>query len=168
MKKINPFILITIGIFAVIVLSAFAPVLSQTANAIICRFEATACVESWGSNIVVYPGQPNATMTPSFRIVATSGAVYGKVLAASTPGITCNRGTNTITDTVTYTSTVTSIATLTWGSASLQSISGDAARAAINVATPGSAIITVRNSNATPAANAAGAVVHWEVCGTGQ
>lgn len=95
-----------------------------------------------------------------------AGATVSGVLAYPTPQTSMRCGTSTITDTVTYTSTVTAITTPTWGQATLRGISGDAARVAINVATPGSAIITVRNSNATPAANSSGAVVNWCVGGT--
>ena len=157
---------ITIGlIVALFLLSAFGPVLSQSATAIICRFESTACVESWGSNILVYPGQPNATLTPSFKVVATSGSVYGKVLGNPTPNQTCLRSSATITDTVSYTSTVTAITTPTWAGCDLQSISGDAARCGA-VTGSGIVTITVRNAAATPAANAAGALVNYQVCGT--
>lgn len=95
-----------------------------------------------------------------------SGATVSGVMRYPTPQIIMNCGTSTITDTVTYTSSTIYVSTPVWGQATLRGISGDAARVAINVATPGSAIITVRNSNATPAANSAGAVVNWCVGGT--
>lgn len=151
-------IFLVLGAFLVIVLSAFTPILSQTANAIVCRFEATACVESWGSNIVVYPGQPNATMTPAFRVVATSGAMYRN-------GIACIEKSATITDSASYTATaIAPVNTPTWASCTLNSITGDSARCA---ATTGSGIvtITVKNSAATPAANSSGAALYFRVCG---
>lgn len=106
--------------------------------------------------------------TPVFSINNGGSVTGGKILANPTAGLSMNCGVATITDTVTYTSNVTAISTPTWGQATLRNISGDAARVSINVATPGSAVITVRNSNATPAANAAGAVVNWCVGGVPQ
>jgi hypothetical protein len=80
-------------------------------------------------------------------------------------GVYCRRSSATITDTVSYTSTVTAISTPTWAGCTLSAITGDA-----NVcgAAVGSGIITVtvKNSAATPAANSAGALVYYEVCGT--
>lgn len=88
----------------------------------------------------------------------------GKVIEG---GVNCFRSNTTVTDTLDITSTVTAISTPTWADCSLRTITGDAAHCAI---TQGSGVvtITVRNSNATPAANAAGAVVNYEICGTPQ
>lgn len=82
----------------------------------------------------------------------------------ATPMI-CKQGRTTITDTVAYTSTVTAITTPAWSSCTLDTITGDAASCASSVGTPGAVSLVVRNSAATPAANAAGAIVNWEVCG---
>jgi hypothetical protein len=86
----------------------------------------------------------------------------GKVIEG---GVNCFRSNSTVTDTVSYTSTVTAISTPTYVDCSLRTLSGDAIACGITHGT-GAVTITVRNAAATPAANAAGAVVNYEVCGT--
>ena len=96
-----------------------------------------------------------------------SGVLDGSnVYQAATPGIVCNKKQTTITDTVTYTSTVTAITTPSWASCSLNVLTADAEHCSVAVGTPGAVVVLVRNSAVTPAANAAGALVNWEVCGT--
>lgn len=95
------------------------------------------------------------------RVWGINGA--GKVLEG---GVNCVKRSTTVTDTAQYTSTVTALSTPTWASCSMSTITGDANNCAIAVGTPGVVSIIVRNSNATPAANAVGAAVNWEACGT--
>jgi hypothetical protein len=102
--------------------------------------------------------------TPVFSI-NNGGGVSGNLLAFPTPGLRANCKTNTITDTVTYTSTVTAVSTPVYTWCSMNAITGDAEKCAASHATGGVTVI-VRNSNATPAANAVGAAVTWCVVGT--
>lgn len=102
--------------------------------------------------------------TPNFT-VGNGGAVTGQVLQYVTSGQRQFCATNTITDTVSYTSTVTAVTTPVFTWCSMGAITGDANNCAASHAT-GSVTVIVRNSNATPAANAVGAVVHWCVVGT--
>lgn len=102
--------------------------------------------------------------TPVYSI-NNGGGVSGQVLAFPTPGLKANCKTNTITDTVTYTSTVTAVSTPVYVWCSMGAITGDAEKCAASQASGGVTVI-VRNSNATPAANAVGASVTWCVVGT--
>lgn len=103
--------------------------------------------------------------TPVFSI-NNGGGINGKVLAYPTPNTSMNCKQSTITDTVSYTSTVTAISTPRFGTCTLESITGDAAGCALDVGNDGSITVTVKNAAATPAANAAGAVVNWCAGGT--
>lgn len=105
--------------------------------------------------------------TPVWSI-NNGGGVNGKVLSYPTPNTALNCKQSTITDTVSYTATVTAISTPQFGNCTLESITGDASHCALDIGANGSITITVRNSNATPAANAAGAVVSWCAGGTPQ
>lgn len=96
------------------------------------------------------------------------GAVNGKVVSYPTPNTAINCKTNTITDTATYTATVTAISTPRFALCTMSTITGDAEKCAALVGTDGGITVTVRNSNATPAANAVGAVVYWCAGGTPQ
>jgi hypothetical protein len=89
----------------------------------------------------------------------------GKVIES---GVNCFRANNTITDTASYTPTVTAISTPIWAECSLAAVTGDAAHCGAAFGATANVTITVKNTAATPAANAAGAVVYWEVCGTPQ
>ena len=102
--------------------------------------------------------------TPVFT-VGQAGAVTGLVLQYATSGQRQFCATNTITDTASYTSSTTAVATPVFTWCTLADITGDANNCA---ATHGVGIITVtiKNSAATPAANAAGASVTWCVVGT--
>lgn len=102
--------------------------------------------------------------TPNFT-VGNAGAVTGQVLQYATAGQRQFCATNTITDTVSYTSTVTAVTTPVFTLCSMNAVTGDAATCAASHAT-GSVTVIVRNSNATPAANAVGAAVTWCVVGT--
>lgn len=163
--KVSPLILL------IVILAAFVPVMAVTNFGAVHIKDSSATgvpalrVDQQGAGKIVEFLDGG---TPVFSINNGGAVTGGKVLANPTAGLSMNCQTSTITDSVTYTATVTAISTPAWGVASLRSISGDAARVAINVATPGSVLITVRNSNATPAANAAGAVVNWCVGGTPQ
>jgi hypothetical protein len=95
------------------------------------------------------------------------GGVNGKVLAYPTPNTVINCKTNTITDTASYTATVTAISTPQFALCTMNTITGDAEKCAAAVG-GGAVTVTVRNSAATPAANAAGAVVYWCAGGTPQ
>lgn len=105
--------------------------------------------------------------TPVYSI-NDGGAVNGKVLAYPTPNTAINCKTNTITDTASYTATVTAISTPQFALCTMGAITGDAEKCAALVGANGSITVTVRNSNATPAANAVGAVVYWCAGGTPQ
>lgn len=94
------------------------------------------------------------------------GAVRGKVLAFPTPNLQANCKTNTITDTASYTATVTAIGTPVYTWCSMNAITGDAAGCAATFGQTANITITVRDSAATPAANAAGAAVTWCVVGS--
>lgn len=102
--------------------------------------------------------------TPVFT-VGQNGAINGKVMAYPTPNVQINCRTDTITDTATYTSSVTAISTPTFATCAMNSITGDAIHCAAIVGS-GAVTVTVRNSAATPAANAAGAAVTWCAGGT--
>jgi hypothetical protein len=118
----------------------------------------------------------DARGTPRIRVAPTSGAmtvdnltlstVVAPVVGYPTPGIICNRNTQTITDTATFTSTVTAITTPSSVMCSMNAITGDAANCRAVVGTPGSVIVSVVNTALTPAANATGAGVTFETCGT--
>jgi hypothetical protein len=98
------------------------------------------------------------------------GSILGQsgVVRYPTPGVGINCKQSTVTDTVTYTATVTAISTPQFGACTLESVTGDAAHCGLEVGSTGSVTITVRNAAATPAANAAGAVVNFCVGGTPQ
>jgi hypothetical protein len=96
----------------------------------------------------------------------TLSTVTAPVIGYPTPGILCNKKSNTITDTAAYTSTVTAITTPAWASCTMSTITGDAAHCAASVGTPGAVSVIVRNVATTPVANSVGALVFWEVCGT--
>ena len=69
MKKLK----LALLILAVLVLAAFAPAFSQSATAIICRFESTACVTSWnGADIVIYSDNGS---TQKFLVDGATGDV---------------------------------------------------------------------------------------------
>ena len=165
-RKVLNYIVLAAILLIMFAVIAASPMGAAIRAKLLCATETGNCVEAWNTGIVVYPGVPNATMTPSFSIIATSGAVFGKVIGASTPGVLCNRGSTTVTDTVTFTSTVTAITTPAWASCNPNAISADAYNCSAAVGTPGSVVILVKNSAVTPAANAAGASVNWTVCGT--
>lgn len=98
--------------------------------------------------------QAGATAVIPASVLGQSG-----VLQYATPGKMLNCTTSTITDTLTLTSSVTAITTPQWATCAMNTITGDAEKCAAAVGTPGSILVIVRNSNATPAANAAGAAV---------
>lgn len=102
--------------------------------------------------------------TPQFS-VSGAGAVTGQVLQYATAGQRQFCATNTITDTASYTSSTTAVATPVYTWCSLGDITGDANNCAATHGT-GSITVTIKNSAATPAANAAGAAVTWCVIGT--
>lgn len=104
--------------------------------------------------------------TPVWSI-NNGGAVNGKVLAYPTPNTQINCKTNTITDTATYTATVTAISTPQFALCTMSTITGDANNCAA-IASQGLITVTVRNTAATPAANAVGAAVYWCAGGTPQ
>lgn len=109
------------------------------------------------------PGMAVEVLDNGTRVWGVTGG--GKVIER---GVNCFRTNNTITDTASYTPTVTAISTPVWAECSLATITGDASHCAANFGLTANITITVKNSAATPAANAAGAVVYWEVCGTPQ
>lgn len=113
-------------------------------------------------NAVVIKG--NVTATPYFSINPTSAVIMNNALQSSAVGQKQFCATNTITDTASYAVGTTAIATPVYTWCTLGTISGDASRCAATHAT-GLITVTVRNSNATPAANAAGAAVTWCVVG---
>ncbi len=98
--------------------------------------------------------QVGATAVIPASVLGQSG-----VLQYATPGKVLNCTQSTITDTLTLTSSVTAITTPQWATCTMNTITGDAEKCAAAVGTPGSILVIVRNSNATPAANAAGAAV---------
>lgn len=64
---------ITLLILAVLVLAAFAPQFSQSATAIICRFEASPCVTSWnGNDIYLYS---DAGSTQKMLLEGSAGSI---------------------------------------------------------------------------------------------
>lgn len=108
--------------------------------------------------------QKNAT--PVFS-VSNSGSVSGQVLSYATTNQRQFCATNTITDTASYTATVTAISTPVYVTCSMNAITGDANNCAA-IHGVGNITVTVRNSAATPVANATGAAVTWCVIGTPQ
>lgn len=133
----------------------------------------SGCTYSWraGSSLKVQGGTASfagdLTATPYLVINPTTGAKINGAVIGATPGIVCNRGSATFTNTVSYTSTVTALTTPTWSGCAMQAITGDAFGCS---AAAGSGIITltIRNNAATPVTNATLAAVSWEACGTGQ
>jgi hypothetical protein len=105
--------------------------------------------------------------TPVFT-VGNSGAVSGQVLSYATTNQRQFCATNTITDTASYTATVTAVSTPVFTWCALEEVTGDASHCGANFGATANITITVKNSAATPAANAAGADVTWCVIGTPQ
>lgn len=95
--------------------------------------------------------------TPIWSVL-DGGAVRGYVVSAATPEKLENCWSSTITGTGSYTSLTTAISTPEFAWCNISGISADALNCGAAVG-QGIVTITVRNSAATPAANAAGATV---------
>lgn len=77
---------------AVLVLSAFAPQFSQSANAIICRFEATPCVTSWNGNDIYLYSDSGTTQKVLLEGSAGSMTMAGSLIIQGQTGITVTDG----------------------------------------------------------------------------
>ena len=162
MKIIMPILIITL-VLSVLLLVGFSA-LNQSQAKCYTQAGAATVVASSGCYYVFQSGsnfsvEAGATVSIPGSVLGASG-----VQRATTP-VLCAKGQTTVTDTVTLTSTVTAITTPNWASCNLNAVSADANVCSSAVGTPGSVVVLVKNSLQTPAANAAGALVNWEVCG---
>jgi hypothetical protein len=107
----------------------------------------------------------NADGSMTINALTVTSISGGSVLGYPTPGIRLNCKSNTITDTASYTATVTAISTPQFALCTLSDVTGDANTCGAAVGS-GIVTITVKNAAATPAANSAGATVHWCAGGT--
>jgi hypothetical protein len=94
MKRLNPSKLMVFGFILVFLLAAFAPVLSQSANAIICRFEATACETVWNSNDDVFYRDAGGTETIRVDGQGSMRIAVPTQVGTATPGLVIQQGAN--------------------------------------------------------------------------
>lgn len=81
-------------LLAVIALAGFAPVLSQSATAIICRFEAVPCVAVWNSNDIIMYRDQGGTETIRVDGQGSIRVAVPTQVGTATPGLVIQAGAN--------------------------------------------------------------------------
>jgi len=81
-------------IAAFFLLTAFAPVLSQSANAIICRFEATPCETVWNGNHDIFYRDAGGTETIRMDGDGSVRVAVPTQAGTTTPGVIIKAGAN--------------------------------------------------------------------------
>lgn len=151
-------LLITLSIILLLVLAGFSPAFQGTQ-----RFRE---IITQTLSVTTSATIQNATIEDvALTDVTLGGTVTAPVVGYGSTGQRQFCATNTITDTASYTSTVTSITTPAFAWCTLGAVTADASGCGAAFGATSNITITIKNSAATPAANAAGAAVTWCVLG---
>lgn len=93
-KSDKQLLILVLAGLGILVLAAFAPVLSQSANAIICRFEATPCETVWNSNDDVFYRDAGGTETIRLDGQGSARIAVPTQVGTATPGLVIQAGAN--------------------------------------------------------------------------